>query len=126
MLHKEFWGILFLAFVAWVFVAGTPDERIANACRPIKWTGNVVVSLSALAMPDPQEKVNGYFNKIEYGCRYMTWRLFYQEAYNAWLAQQNANKGVAPKTNAVTAPAATVVSDVPPAPAQGQPKPATK
>jgi hypothetical protein len=95
MLHKEFWGMLFLAFVAWVFLSGTPDERIKSACRPVGWTGNVVVSVSALVLPDQQTRVQGYFNKFEYGCRFLTWRLFYQDAYNAWLAQQPQGKAPA-------------------------------
>jgi hypothetical protein len=93
MLHKEFWGMLFLAFVAWVFLAGNPDERIKNVCRPIGWSGNVVVSLSALVVPDQQTTIQGYFQKFEYGCRFLTWRLFYQEAYNQWLAQQPSASG---------------------------------
>lgn len=99
MLHKEFWGMLFLAFVAWVFLSGTPDDRIKSACRPVGWTGNVVVSVSALVLPDQQTRVQGYFNNFEYGCRFLTWRLFYQEAYNNWLASQ---KGTAPAVTSGT------------------------
>ena len=106
MLHKEFWGMLFLAFVAWVFLSGTPDERIKSACRPVGWTGNVVVSVSALVLPDQQTRVQGYFNKFEYGCRFLTWRLFYQEAYNNWLAQQQQAKTAAAPVGTAT-PAAT-------------------
>lgn len=91
MLHKEFWGMLFLGFVAWVFLAGTPQGRIKNVCAPIGWTGNVVVSLSALVLPDQQTTIQGYFNRFEYGCQFLTWRLFYQEDYNKYLAQQRAN-----------------------------------
>lgn len=86
MLHKEFWGLLFLGFVVWFMAAATPSGRIENACRPVGWTGNVVVSLSALVLPAQQQKVQGWFDKLEYGCRYMAWRLFYQDAYNQWKA----------------------------------------
>lgn len=87
MLHKEFWGLLFLAFVVWVFTASTPSSRIENACRPIGWGGNVVVSLSALALPDQQTTVQGWFKKIEYGCQYTVWRLFFEDTYNQWKAK---------------------------------------
>lgn len=100
MLHKEFWGILFLAFVAWVFLAGNPNSRIENFCRPVGWTGNVVTSLTALVLPDQQTKVQGWFDKLEYGCRYMTWRLFYQETYNKWLEETSA----AEKSDRIEAP----------------------
>lgn len=94
MLHKEFWGLLFLSLVVWIFIAGTPDKRIENACRPVGWAGNVVTSLSALVIPSQQQTTQVWFNKIEYGCRYLTWRLFYQDAYNAWVKDQS----IAPAT----------------------------
>lgn len=86
MLHKEFWGLVFLGFVFWIIAASTPAQRIENACRPIGWSGNVVTSLSALVLPNQQTKMQGWFDKFEYGCRYTVWRLFYQEAYNQWKA----------------------------------------
>lgn len=121
MLHKEFWGMLFLAFVAWVFLSGTPDDRIKSVCRPVGWTGNVVVSVSALILPDQQTRVQGYFNKFEYGCRFLTWRLFYQEAYNNWLAQQQTRPAGAPGAPVApgTAPAAPASA---PAPVPAPPK----
>lgn len=101
MLHKEFWGMLFLAFIAWVFIAGTPQDRINNFCRPVAWTGNAVTSLSALAVPTQQQNVQNWFDKFEYGCRYMTWRLFYQAEYNAYMKAQQ-EKGAAPAANAAS------------------------
>jgi hypothetical protein len=94
MLHKEFWGLLFLAFVGWVLVAGNPTTRIENVCRPIGWTGNVTTSLAALVLPDQQVKVQSWFNKLEYGCRYTVWRLFYQDAYNEWVQTQKTGMGI--------------------------------
>lgn len=116
MLHKEFWGLTFLAFVVWVFVASTPTDRIENGCRPVGWAGNVVTSLTALVLPDQQRRVEKWFDKLEYGCRYMTWRLFYQEKYNAWLAQQAVGAAVpaAPTTGpGVAAPPAKSGEPVP-------------
>lgn len=82
MIHKEFWGILFLVFVGWIFLPGQPNDRIAHACRPIGWTGNVVVSVSSLVLPNNQQVVQRWFDKFEYGCQYTTWRLIYQDDYN--------------------------------------------
>ncbi len=108
MLHKEFWGMLFLAFIAWVFIAGTPSERINHFCRPVAWTGNAFTSLSALAVPTQQETVQTWFDKFEYGCQYMTWRLFYQSDYNAYMAQQkNGQAQTAPTVSAPASAAST-------------------
>ncbi len=95
MLHKEFWGLVFLGFVFWIIAASSPSQRIENACRPIGWSGNVVVSLSALVLPDQQKTVEKWFDKVEYGCRYTVWRLFYQESYNQWKASQQQGAGAA-------------------------------
>lgn len=128
MIHKEFFGMLFLAFIAWVFIAGTPNDRIDNFCRPVGWTGNAVTSLSALAVPSQQENVKGWFDKFQYGCRYMTWRLFYQEEYNKFMKSKGlppaAPAAATPAGAATTAPAAASESAsatkpstaVPPAP----------
>lgn len=99
MLHKEFWGLLFLAFVGWIFIVADPSERLVRVCRPIGWSGNVVVSVSALVVPDQQRTVQGWFDKLEYGCRYTTWRLLYQTEWNkahpATQQQANLMAGVA-------------------------------
>lgn len=101
MLHKEFWGLLFLAFVAWMLIATTPSQRIEKACAPVGWSGSVVTSLSALVLPNQQATLQGWFDKLEYGCQYTAWRLFYQDEYNAWLksTQQPADASVAPAQN---------------------------
>lgn len=106
MIHKEFFGMLFLAFIAWVFIAGTPNDRIDNFCKPIGWTGNAVTSLSALAVPSQQENVKQWFDKFQYGCRYMTWRLFYQDEYNKFMKSQ----GLAPAAPAAASTNASATS----------------
>lgn len=95
-LHKEFFGLLFLIFVGWILVASTPTGRIENFCRPVGWTGNFTTSMSSLVVPSQQARVQGWFAKVEYGCRYITWRFFYQEEYNAWKATQSVPATDAP------------------------------
>lgn len=82
MLHKEFWGLLFLAFVGWIFVSSSPTQRIEHFCQPVGWAGNVSTSVTALLVPTQQVSVQKWFDKFEYGCQYMTWRLLYQAEYN--------------------------------------------
>lgn len=88
MLHKEFWGLIFLGFVAWIFFfTSNPSERIQRTCAPITWAGNVTVSLSALVVPSYQQGTQRWFDKFGYGCEYTIWRLFYQKQYNELLAK---------------------------------------
>lgn len=81
MLHKEFFGILFLAFVAYIFVAPNPSVRIERVCKPVPVTGNVIVSMSALILPQHQSTVQGWVSKFDYGCQYIVWRMVYQKEY---------------------------------------------
>lgn len=90
MLHKEFWGLLFLAFVGWAFLGGDGGERIARGCKPLGWAGNAVVSLTALGIPSQQARVDGWFKKFEYGCQYAVWRLVYEGDYTAYLESAKA------------------------------------
>jgi hypothetical protein len=102
MLHKEFWGLVFLAFVVWIFFAADGQARIARTCRPLLWTGNIATSLTAFAVPSGTDSVQKWSNKLDYGCRYTVWRLIYQDDYNK--AIQNQDPQTAP--GAPTAPAA--------------------
>jgi hypothetical protein len=104
MLHKEFFGLIFLGFVFWIIAATSPTQRIENACRPVGWSGNVITSMSALVLPNQQTVVQGWFDKIEYGCRYTTWRLFYQEDYNKWKAIEAAKQKSLPPLVGQTTP----------------------
>lgn len=119
-LHKEFWGFLFLGFVALIFVSSDPKLRIERTCKPVVWVGNVVTSLTSLVMPQHQTRVDEWFGNLDYSCQYMTWRLFYQDDYNKWLESQkqtaSAPVGVAPRP--ASAPVASApASAVPVVPA---------
>lgn len=105
MIHKEFWGILFLIFVGWIFIPGQPDTRIAHACRPVGWSGNVVTSLASLVLPAQQARTQHWFDKFEYGCQYTVWRLIYQDEYNTWLAKQKSNPAGKPAGEGAKPPA---------------------
>lgn len=113
MLHKEFWGLLFLAFVVWIFMAGDGSTRIARGCRPIAWGGNVVVSLTALALPNQQSGVKRWVDKVEYGCQYTAWRLFYQDDYNKALEAQERQAQLAQGGESGEQSAPTVPAELP-------------
>lgn len=117
MLHKEFFGLIFLGFVFWIIAATTPTQRIENACRPIGWTGSVITSVSALVLPAHQGTVQNWFDTIEYGCRYTAWRLFYQDAYNQWKASVAAEEATPAARAPATKEPAPVVAPAPPEPA---------
>lgn len=96
MLTKEFWGILFIVFVGWVLIAGQPTKRIDRVCAPVEWTGNLSTSLAALVVPQYQMNLKQWFDKMDYGCEYLVWRLLYQDDWNKFQAAQAAQKGKKP------------------------------
>lgn len=120
MLHKEFWGLLFLAFVAWIFMSASPTNRIEHFCKPVGWVGNVSTSVTSLIVPTQQANVQKWFDKFEYGCQYMTWRLIYQADYNKALGVDQ--RGELPKDGQVPAKDATAAPAAAPTSAPAAPK----
>lgn len=113
MLHKEIFGLTILGFLLWVIFSADPSARITRVCKPVAWLGNGATSVSALVAPNSQQSVDAWFSKLDYGCRYSVWRLFYQEEYAAWEAQKG--KGAPAESAEGSAPA--------PAPAPTENKP---
>lgn len=112
MLHKEFWGLMFLFFVGWIFLGAGGGQRIERGCQPIGWAGNVITSMSALAVPSQQVRIAGWFDKFEYGCQYMSWRMFYEDEYQAY-QEQRKQAGSEADSKGASEPSAD--ADVPPA-----------
>jgi hypothetical protein len=75
-------GIPILIYVFWVFTAPMPASRIERFCEPINWVGNVATSTTALSAEGHTTTTVRWSDKLNYSCKYMVWRLFYQEAYN--------------------------------------------
>lgn len=79
-------GIPLLLFILWVFAAPVPQERINRACEPVNWLGNLATSTTALSADNQATTTARWSDKLNYSCRYMTWRLIYQDDYNKAVA----------------------------------------
>lgn len=75
-------GIPVVCFIFWVFTAPLPQNRIDRVCEPIHWVGNIVTSTTALTTDSHTSTSVRWSDKLNYSCKYMVWRLFYQEEYN--------------------------------------------
>lgn len=71
-------SILFMVFVAWVFIADGGEQRITRACKPIDWGGVIVESITDLTLPEYSRTVDGWMDSAEFSCQYTVWRLFYE------------------------------------------------
>jgi hypothetical protein len=84
-LSSFFLSICFVVFMAWIFMSTDVHERLDRACKPVDWTGNVVLSMAAFVAPKSQTSVDAFFKKTDYACQYTIWRLIYEDE---WKAQQ--------------------------------------
>ncbi len=64
-------------FVAWVFLAGAPDQRIARACTPTIWIGKVFSSASMAADTDYSTSINSGYGNLDKGCQLTIWDYVY-------------------------------------------------
>lgn len=100
------WGALIVLFIGWVLLAPTPQVRIERICRPLHWAGSGVVSLTAMTAPSYEKDSQDASNKVLYACEYSVWRLFYQSAYDKYLAEhrqiQAANSISCAKDSTIT------------------------
>ncbi len=84
--------LLTALYVGWIFIADNSQVRIERACAPTLWFGNVSTSLTALTLSEYQQNVEDGFKTVDYACRFTVWRLFFEQEYLDWMAQQEAMK----------------------------------
>jgi len=76
-----FWFAALTAFLGWVMLATQPNERLARACAPVEWAGNVTLSATAILDPSGEAATKHFFDQTDYACQYTLWRLFYGQAW---------------------------------------------
>lgn len=76
-------SMVFVFFIGWVVMPTDHHVRLERACKPVDWTGNVVLSMTAFIKPSGQSTVDTFFKKTDYACQYALWRLMYEEDWKA-------------------------------------------
>lgn len=77
---KHFGELLFflvIAFLVWVFIGGTPDERIHRICDPINWAGNFIASVATAANTDYGKSIHEGTANLDYRFQLAIWDYFY-------------------------------------------------
>lgn len=72
---------LFMVFVGYVVLGGTPVDRISRGCEPVTWVGRFAGSVVSIIHPPGEGSVVGGFAKGYQSCRVVVWRQFYAEDY---------------------------------------------
>lgn len=81
--------ILLVVYLAWIFVSGTPHQRLQRTCDPIHWMGQASLSVDALMVPGWEEGTARFFQRTDYDCQYVLWRQFYE---STWKREQKQRK----------------------------------
>lgn len=74
-------SLLFIVFALWVVIAPGGEQRIIRTCEPVNWVGSLSVSIGQLIFPEHQDSVQDFFDRSNYSCRFVVWRLIYEDRY---------------------------------------------
>lgn len=79
--------VLIVGFLFWSLMASNPGAKMERACKPVDWFGNMTVSLVAVTAESWVPKTAHGFDKVNYTCQYMLWRLFYEKSWQKAVAE---------------------------------------
>ena len=84
------WKPLSMAFfvvcVAWfisIFSSTDPQVRMDRTCLPVEYSGRVGTSSMMLIKADWAPPTHEFFEGVTYGCKFVLWRMFYEESWNS-------------------------------------------
>jgi hypothetical protein len=89
---------LFLVFVGYIVLGGTPVERISRGCEPVTWIGRFAASVVSVIYPKGEAGVAAGFASGYQSCRLVVWRQFYAEEYKR--LQEAASRAAAAEAEA--------------------------
>lgn len=91
--------VLMLVFAFWISFASDPHARFDRACAPVDKFGNFVTSFIGLFFDRDWAAANdAWFERADYGCEYMLWRLWYEDDYQQQLQDDRLNGEQAPQS----------------------------
>ena len=76
----------FVACVAWfvaIFASTDPKVRMDRTCLPVEYSGRVGTSSMMLIKADWAAPTHEFFEGVNYGCKFVLWRMFYEESWNS-------------------------------------------
>ena len=94
---KPFSLLFFVAVMAWfgaIFLPSDPQVRMDRTCIPVSYIDKGATAAMQLVDAGWGEGTHEFFENIHYGCRFVVWRVFYEDAWNRANAQ--GREGTAP------------------------------
>lgn len=104
-MFKPFSLVFFIAVLAWigsVLITTDPQKRIDRFCVPVEYTDRAATSGMQLLDASWGASTHKFFENIQYGCRFVVWKMFYEEEWNRsretpnGAADTGAEKGAPP------------------------------
>lgn len=102
---KPFSLIFFIMVMAWIgaiFISSDPQVRMDRTCVPVEYMDKAGTGGMQLVDPTWGQATHKFFENMQYGCRFVVWRMFYEEDWKR--AQQTQ---VQPATAPASAPSST-------------------
>jgi hypothetical protein len=95
--NRNMWQPLSMAFfvacVAWfisIFASTDPQVRMERTCLPLEYGGRIGTSSMMLIKADWAGPTNEFFEGVNYGCKFVIWRMFYEDSWNSAKPADNA------------------------------------
>lgn len=82
---KPFSLIFFVAVMVWlgsIFITTDPQERMDRSCVPVQVTDKAATAAMQLIDTGWGQATHQMFQNLHYGCRFVIWRVFYEDDWN--------------------------------------------
>lgn len=87
-------SIFLMSWVIWIAFTSSPIERLERTCAPTTWIGKFSTSVAMLA--DDSERsvapIRETFVRMNYGCKFTLWRVFYEDDWKRAQAAEQAER----------------------------------
>ena len=98
---KPFSLVFFIAVMVWIgaiLISSDPQTRMDRFCIPVEYSDRASTSGMQLVDAGWGESTHKFFQNMHYGCRFVVWRMFYEEEWER-------AKGAKPAARIESAPA---------------------
>ena len=105
---KPFRLIFFVLIMAWfgsIFVTTDPQVRMDRTCVPVEYMDRAGTAGMQLVDASWGAATHQFFQNMHYGCRFVVWRVFYEEDWNRATQQQQRQSTVPADSSAEKSPA---------------------
>lgn len=83
-------GLVLMVFAGYIFIAGSPLQRINHICAPVAWGGKLTTSVVSVFSHNGAESAWHGTQSTFQDCRYVVFQTFYRTEYEELRAREVA------------------------------------